>query len=190
VVYYEQRIWISRHLTRETFQVVVDGVDGAPLRAALISWDSAGILVPTVTWFDLANAAAGGVVTVPAGHDRHTLAVWARGTEGSVESFAAAYSGCSDPPAGIQFLDMGGNGPFYEYAALLLERGVINGKEIPRGSGLWFFAGTDNVTRAQFAKMIMLATGLHTEEIENVGNPTFSDVPSVFGPVRLPIRLR
>lgn len=163
-----------------TFQAVVDGADGAPLQAALISWDSTGVVTPSVLRFDLANSAAGGVVNAPAGYDRHTLAVWARGAPGAVASYEFAFTGACDPPAGIQFLDMGGNDQFYEFAAVLLARGVISGKEIPSGSGLWWFVGKDNVTRAQFAKMIMLATGLHTDEIENLGNPTFADVPPVF----------
>ncbi len=75
---------------------------------------------------------------------------------------------------------MGGNDSFYAYVAALLTRGVISGKEVPEGSGLWFFAGTSNVTRAQFAKMIMQAIGLHTEAIDSPGNPTFSDVPPVY----------
>jgi hypothetical protein len=164
-----------------SYQVVVDGADGAPLQAALISWDSAGAVLPSVTRFDLANPAGGDTITVPAGHDRHTLAVWARGPEGVDESYDLVYTGAADPPGGVLFLDMGGNDQtFYRYTAVLLERGVIRGKEIPSGSGLWFWAGRDNVTRAQFSKMIMLALGLHTEEIENADTPTFSDVPPVY----------
>jgi hypothetical protein len=163
-----------------TFQAVIDGADGAPLQAALVSWDSIGAISPSVVRFDLANPAAGGAVTVPAGYDRHTLAVWARGAPGPDGSHSFAFTGACDPPAGIQFLDMGGNDQFYGFVATLLARGVISGKEIPSGSGLWFFAGRDNVTRAQFAKMVMLATGLHTQEIENLEDPTFTDVPAVF----------
>lgn len=158
------------------FQAVVDGTDGAPLQAALISWDSDELVYPLVQRFDLANTAAGGTITSPAGYDRHTLAVWARGTVGSASSYGFRYSGCADPPAGVQFLDMGGTDPFYPYAARLLDLGVISGKEIPGGSGLWFFAGKEDVTRAQFAKMIMEATGLHTPEVESLDDPTFKDV--------------
>jgi hypothetical protein len=158
------------------FQAVVDGTDGAPLQAALVSWDSRGVVRPLVQRFDLANAATGGTVTSPAGYDRHTLAVWARGTVGSANSYGFRYSGCADPPAGVQFLDMGGADQFYPYVARLLALGVISGKEIPAGSGLWFFAGKEDVTRAQFAKMIMEATGLHTPEVENVDAPTFKAV--------------
>ena len=164
----------------ESYQVVVDGADGAPLHAALISWDLSGADMPWVTRLDLANPAVGDTVTVPAGHDRHTLAVWARGPAGQAGTFGFTFTGAPDPPSGVQFLDMGGNDLFYEHAASLLDRGVISGKEIPSGSGLWFFLGRDDVTRAQFSKMIMLAVERHTEEIENLGNPTFSDVPAVF----------
>lgn len=162
------------------FQAVVDGTDGAPLQAALISWDSAGLKYPQVQRFDLDNAAAGDTVDSPTGYDRHTLAVWARGTVGSAAVHEFRYSGCADPPAGVQFLDMGGNDQFYEYVARLLGLGVISGREMPAGSGLWFFAGKENVTRAQFAKMIMEAIGLHTPEIEGLEAPTFKDVRPVY----------
>ncbi|OFW59776.1 MAG: hypothetical protein A2133_10515 [Actinobacteria bacterium RBG_16_64_13] len=162
------------------FQAVVDGADGAPLHAALVSWDSAGAVSPSLTRFDLANAATGSTVTAPAGYDRHTLIVWARGLVWSVASYSFTYSGSPDPPGGVQFLDMGGGDPFYEYVAALLSREIISGKEVPSGSGLWFFMGKDNVLRAQFAKMIMQATGLHTTEVDNLGDPTFKDVPSVY----------
>ena len=133
-----------------SYQAVVDGADGAPLQAALISWDSAGAVLPSVARFDLANPAGGGTITVLAGHDRHTLAVWARGPEGVDESYDLVYTGAADPPGGVLFLDMGGSDQtFYRYTAVLLERGVIRGKEIPSGSGLWFWSGRDNVTRAQ-----------------------------------------
>jgi hypothetical protein len=162
------------------FQAVIDGADRAPLQAALISWDSAGSLLPSVLRFDLADATTGDTVTVPAGYDRHTLAVWARGTVGSDASYEFRYSGAAAPPAGVQFLDMGGSDPFYEYVAALLTRGVISGKEVPRGSGLWFFMGKDNVLRGQFAKMIMEATELHTPAIDNPGSPSFADVRPVY----------
>lgn len=164
----------------KVFQVVVDGDAGAPLQAALVSWDSSGSQAPLVQRFNLANAAVGGTVTGPAGYDRRVLAVWARGVVGSTASHRFLYSGALDPPAGTQFLDVAGDDPFYPYVAQLLSRRVISGKEMPGGSGLWFFMGRDNVLRAQFAKMIMEATGLHTGDVDNVGTPTFSDVPSVF----------
>jgi hypothetical protein len=158
------------------FQVVVDGADGAPLHAAAVSWDSAGVLYPDVRDFDLANPATGGVVDCPGGYDRHTLVVWSRGTVGSDVSFRFKYSGTPDPPGGVQFLDKGGSDPYYSEVAHLLVRGVIGGYEIPVGSGLWFFKGSNNVTRAQFAKMIMLAIGMHTEQIDNPDKPSFKDV--------------
>jgi hypothetical protein len=167
-------------LSWKTFQAVIDGDPGAPLQAALVSWDSTGLQTPLVQRFDLANPAVGGTVTGPAGYDRHTLAVWARGVVGSTASHRFLYSGAPDPPASTQFLDMAGDDVFYPFVAKLLSRRVISGKEIPAGSGLWFFMGRDDVLRAQFAKMIMEATGLHTGDVDNVGNPTFSDVPSVF----------
>ena len=158
------------------FQVVVDGEVESSLQAALIAWDSAGILTPSVTRLSLLNSEAADTVNVPAGYDRHTLAVWTRGTVGSPSLWPFTYSGALDPPGGIQFLDMGGSDTFYNDVAVLLARGVISGRETPPGSGLWCFAGSENVTRAQFAKMIMLAIDRHTPEIDNDGDPSFPDV--------------
>ena len=162
--------------TATNFQAVVDGADGAPLQAALISWDSTGELAPSIDRFDLDNSATGGTVTGSKGYDRHTLVVWARGIVGSADSYTFTYSGTTDPPGGIQFLDMGGGDPFYRYVASLLPTGIVSGREIPSGSKLWFFKGGDDVTRAQFAKMIMTAIGLHTPDVDNVGHPHFVDV--------------
>lgn len=163
----------------EIFRAVIDGVDESPLQAALISWDSSGGLFPVVQRFTLSSGIAGGTVTASAGYDRHTLAVWARGSVGTGGSFEFVYSGASDPAGGIVFLDTSGSDPYYPDVATLLERGVISGKEIPAGSGLYFFAGRDELWRAQFAKMIMESTGLHTAEIDNLGRPSFTDVPLV-----------
>ncbi|MFH0915840.1 MAG: S-layer homology domain-containing protein, partial [bacterium] len=156
------------------FSVIVDGQGGPPLRAALISWDSNGVQPPGVTFLTLAGGDGG--VSVPAGHDRHTLAVWARGAVGESSLYAFHYSAAADPPGGVQFLDLDANDPYFPYVSELLMRHVISGKEIPPGSGLWYFKGTDNVLRAQFAKMIMEAIGRHTLAIDNLYDPTFSDV--------------
>jgi S-layer homology domain len=162
------------------FQVVLDGEDRAPLEAALISWDSTGARAPSIARFDLDNQAAGGTVTGPLGYDRHTLVVWARDGVGAPNSYAFAYSGTTDPPAGIQFLDMGGDDPFYNYVGVLLDRSVVSGSQVPPDSGLWFFNGKNNVTRQQFAKMIMEAIEMHTDGVDNPGHPTFRDVPLVW----------
>ena len=146
-------------------------------RPRSISWDSTAVLTPTIDRFDLANEAVGDTVTGPLGYDRHTLVIWARGVTGSAATYGFTYSGTSDPPGGIQFLDMGGDDPFYRYVGVLVDRGVVSGRETPAGSGLWFFNGKQNVLRAQFAKMIMEATELHTDGVENTGAPRFSDVP-------------
>jgi hypothetical protein len=162
------------------FQVVFDGADRAPLHAALISWDSRGELDPQVDGFDLGVETVGGTVTGPLGYDRHTLAVWSRGVVGSDTSYSFTYSGTSNPPGGIQFLDVGGDDRFYDYIGVLLDRGIVSGREVPLGSGLWFFGGKENVLRAQFAKMIMEATELHTEDVDDPDNPKFVDVPPVW----------
>ena len=175
------------------FQAVIDGTDRAPLQAALISWDSEGLLPPTVTRFDLANAATGGTVNGPAGFDRHTLAVWARGTVGSDALLRLPLQLRPRPSGGRPVPGHGGERPFYPYVAPLLTLGVVSGREVPAGSGLWFFAGKENVLREQFAKMIMEAIGLHTPVVERLADPSFSDVRPVYDrrlAPRVPLRLR
>jgi S-layer homology domain len=162
-------------------RAVVDGDDGAPLRAALISWDSRGLMQPTVSPVSLAPTTAGGAVAGPPGYDRHTLAIWSRGVEGEAASFGFRYSLAADPPGGVQFLDVGSDHQFFSYIVDLAERGVVNGKETPVGSGLWYFRPDDPVLRAQFAQMIVEATRLHTPEVENLTTPTFRDVRPTFG---------
>ena len=169
------------------FQVVVDGADKAPLSAAVISRDSQGVLPTKVTFLDLSGKTAGDTVDIAPGFDRHTLVVWASGTVGSDDSYSFVYSAACDPPAGVQFLDMGGGDIFYPYVAELLMRGVVSGKEIPTGSGLWFYAGGENVLRQQFTKMIMESIGLHTSMVDNLTDPTFSDVRPVYDDTGWPL---
>ncbi len=156
------------------FSVTIDGEGSPPLRAALISWDSAGVLSPDVQFLTVNGG--DGTIAVSAGRDRHTLAVWARGAEGEDAVYGFDYAAAADPPGGIQFLDLAPGDPYYAPVTELLGRHVISGKEIPPGSGLWYFKGTENLTRAQFAKIIMEATELHTLAIDHQDDPSFSDV--------------
>ena len=161
-----------------TLLVAVDGDSTAPLRAALISWDSNGILPPTVTRLQLVSGDGDG--TAPPGYDRHTLAVWARGTVGKDALYAFRYTASVRIPGAPEFIDLGPEDPYYPYVAELYIRNVISGKEVPEGSGLWYFLGGENVLRAQFAKMIMESIGLHTPAIDHLDDPTFTDVPLTY----------
>jgi peptidoglycan/xylan/chitin deacetylase (PgdA/CDA1 family) len=58
----------------------------------------------------------------------------------------------------------------------LVDAGIVSGY-----SEDWF-GPYDSMTRAQFAKVAMLASGLHTESMDNVDSPTFTDVPLVRDP--------
>ena len=53
---------------------------------------------------------------------------------------------------------------------------MVSGFETPPGSGLWYYRPGDTVTRAQFAKMVVEAAGLHTAEVGHLDAPTFGDV--------------
>ncbi len=159
---------------QSTLRAVVDGDATAPLRAALISWDSAGQTPPAVTWMQVVSG--DGNCTAPLGYNRHTLAVWARGAVGKDALHEFKYTASASIPGGPQFMDLGPEDPYYPYVAELFIRNVISGKEIPPGSGLWYFLGGQNVLRAQFAKMIMETVGLHTPAIDNPDDPTFADV--------------
>jgi len=83
-------------------------------------------------------------------------------------------------PGAPEFIDLGPEDPYYPYVAELYIRNVISGKEVPEGSGLWYFLGGENVLRAQFAKMIMESIGLHTPAIDHLDDPTFTDVPLTY----------
>jgi len=147
-----------------SFRVVLAGDDGAPLHADLICWDSQGQMYPSVVGLDLSGSAPGGSVQAPLGYDRHTLVVWAQGTEGDNATYGFRYSAAVDPPAGVQFLDLGGDDPYYPYVAELVSDHLVSGKEIPAGSGLWFFQGGSALLRAQLAKLLVLALGVPAEE--------------------------
>ncbi len=71
-------------------RAVVDGDPAAPLRAALISWDSAGQMPPTVTWLQVVSG--DGNCAAPAGYNRHTLAVWGRGAVGEDALYEFRYT--------------------------------------------------------------------------------------------------
>jgi len=72
----------------------------------------------------------------------------------------------SPPP----FPDVPTTHRFYEPIVQLAAAGVVNGYE----GGL--FRPEDFVTRAQFAKILVLALGAHTSDIDNADSPTFIDV--------------
>lgn len=81
--------------------------------------------------------------------------------------------------AGSPFTDVRTSSPFYGAICELAADGVISG----RSDGMFY--PDDPVTRAQFAKIIVLALGRHTEPIDNAGDPTFSDVPYTGDPYPL-----
>lgn len=163
--------------TASTIRVVVDGQDSAPLRAALVAWDSDAVLTPSVVPFALQSVSSGGTAVATPGYDRHTLVVWARGPESADLAYTFRYSAAVDPVGDVQFLDVGGDHPFFSGIDSLRADGVISGREIPTGSGLWYFRSDDRVLRAQFAKMAVIAVGLHTDEVDALGAPAFKDVP-------------
>jgi hypothetical protein len=156
-------------------RVVVDGEDRAPLHATLVSWDSAGLVSPALTDVPLSPVTAGGSGLGPPGYDRHTLVVWARGTESVDRSYVLRFS-VAAAPDDLQFLDVGSDHLFYSYITALVEWGIVNGQEVPPVSALWYFKPDDAVTRQQFAKMVVQAVGLHTEPVESLDDSTFADV--------------
>jgi hypothetical protein len=72
--------------------------------------------------------------------------------------------------AGVAFADVPPTHGFYREITSLATAGVVSGYD----DGL--FHPNDLVTRAQFAKIIVLALGKHTAAIDNQATPTFSDV--------------
>ncbi len=164
--------------------VAVDGQDGAPIRAALISWDPAmGEASYQVEDVVLAPATTGGSAVSDPGYRRHTLAVWALGAEGQTASYPFRYSFGVVTPGVPQFLDVGGDHIFASFIFDLAQRGIASGSEKPAGSNLWYFRPEEPVTRAQFAKMVVEGVGLHTPEVDVTAPPTYRDVkPFTGGP--------
>ena len=74
------------------------------------------------------------------------------------------------PSGGPTFADVPPTSPFYEAISNLAAAGVVTGGS----DGL--FHPSACVTRAQFAKIIVLALNLHTAAIDNAATPTFTDV--------------
>lgn len=70
----------------------------------------------------------------------------------------------------VIFTDVPAGHPFYEAITALATLGVVSGSQ-----GL--FHPDALVTRAQFAKIIVLALGRHTAAVDNADSPTFRDVP-------------
>lgn len=68
------------------------------------------------------------------------------------------------------FLDVDAATPGREAILRLVEQGLMSGYD-----DNWFGPG-DPVSRAQLAKVVVLAAGLHTEDVEGVDAPSFADV--------------
>ncbi len=69
------------------------------------------------------------------------------------------------------FLDVDESGESGQAIARMVDEGFMSGYDSN------YFGPGDSITRAQVAKVASLVGGLHTSEIDNVGSPTFSDVP-------------
>ncbi len=82
-------------------------------------------------------------------------------TTGTTPTTSVPGGGFTDVPAGHAF---------YEAIGALSAQGVISGYS----DGT--FRPNAQLTRGQFTKIIVLALGKHTEEIEGAANPSFSDV--------------
>ncbi|MBK5257049.1 MAG: S-layer homology domain-containing protein, partial [Vicinamibacteria bacterium] len=117
--------------------------------------------------------------TLPAGAPPGSVfyyTAFARDAAGNASNPAWAYAvagelspGIELPPGPTSFADVAADHPFAEAISVLSRAGVVNG--FADGS----FHPNDPVTRAQFAKMVVLAVGV---PLPPVGvTPTFGDVP-------------
>jgi uncharacterized protein YkwD len=75
------------------------------------------------------------------------------------------------PPPTPSFSDVKPGSPYYAEITNLAATGVVSGYDDGR------YHPTDPVTRAQFAKIIVLALGVHAWAAGDFVDPTFSDVP-------------
>lgn len=72
---------------------------------------------------------------------------------------------------GRRFLDVHDSTPGAPAIARMVDHGYMSGYDEN------YFGPGDRVTRAQFAKVAVLVTDLHTPQVEAAANPTFRDVP-------------
>lgn len=75
----------------------------------------------------------------------------------------------------VAFTDVPTTHPFYAEITQLGDLNIVGG--FPDGT----YRPDSNVTRQQFAKIIVLAKGIHTEAVDNQSTPTFSDVTPGMG---------
>ncbi len=76
---------------------------------------------------------------------------------------------------GRTFVDVGSGAPGAGAIERLVDADIMSGYDEFR------FGPTDPMTRAQVAKVAVLAGGLHTEEIDNLDTPSFTDVSRAYG---------
>ena len=74
------------------------------------------------------------------------------------------------PAVAASFSDVPSTHIFYSYITELSDAGIVGG--FPDGT----FRPDDPVTRQQMAKILVLAMDKHTADVDNAGDPTFSDV--------------
>src|SRR5665648_203241 len=75
----------------------------------------------------------------------------------------------------VTFTDVPTTHPFYAEITQLGDLNIVGG--FPDGT----YRPDSSVTRQQFAKIIVLAKGIHTEAVDNQSTPTFSDVTPGMG---------
>jgi|GEM_PF-699573 len=75
---------------------------------------------------------------------------------------------------GRRFLDVHDATPGASAIGRMVDSGYMSGYNEN------YFGPGDHVTRAQFAKVAALVTGLHTPQVEAAAQPTFRDVPLLF----------
>ena len=79
------------------------------------------------------------------------------------------------PAVAASFSDVPSTHIFYSYITELSDAGIVSG--FPDGT----FRPDDPVTRQQMAKILVLATDIHTDAVDNQADPTFSDVTPDMG---------
>ena len=88
---------------------------------------------------------------------------------------ASAPGFAATPVQSQEFSDVPAGHDFYSAVTYLNESGIVDGYQ--NGE----FGLYDHALRAQVAKMVVLAYGLHTEAVDNENDPTFPDVTPAMG---------
>ena len=126
-----------------------------------LNWTSDNAAVATVDLNGSVTGVAEGVATIRA-----------TANDGSGQYATCTVTVTAITP--VTFIDVPSSDLYHAAIAALADLGIIGGYDTPRGKE---YRPGNPILRAQVAKMLVMAFGLHDETITGADRPVFSDVP-------------